>query len=224
MNLDFSSRTQVVLDTCALFGQLPRDLLLSLAEKELYIPVWSNLIEDELSGSLFRVHKRHGYDDAEARDMVKSLFKALDTSFPYACKHLEPEQIDPYRDCLPTDTADAHIVALAVATHTSIIVTYNTRDFPLEALPLGVKAIHPDSFLSFLADQYPEAVIGTVQQIATRRQQYTEEYGLSKDFVELLSIQHPTFTSKISELLEPGTGLFPSYDSPDIALGNDIGM
>lgn len=38
----------VVIDTCVLYDSLLRDILLRLAEKELYQPIWSNVICDEL--------------------------------------------------------------------------------------------------------------------------------------------------------------------------------
>lgn len=48
----------VVLDACVLYDSHLRDLLLRLAEKELYQPVWSTIICDELKRNLVKKNFR----------------------------------------------------------------------------------------------------------------------------------------------------------------------
>ena len=46
----------------------------------------------------------------------------------------------------------AHVVAAVLAGGCDVIVTYNVRDFPAEALsPLGLRALQPDDFLMEVA-------------------------------------------------------------------------
>ena len=43
---------------------------------------------------------------------------------------------------------DRHVLAAAVKTPCEVIVTYNLKDFPEQALkPFGIEAKHPDKFL-----------------------------------------------------------------------------
>lgn len=46
------------------------------------------------------------------------------------------------------DPDDRHVLAAAVKAHAEVLVTFNGKDFPAEALaPWGVEAKHPDDFL-----------------------------------------------------------------------------
>ena len=69
------------------------------------------------------------------------------------------------RDCLVTDYEslipalelpdpdDLHVLAAAIRSGASFIVTFNLKDFPTMALaPYGVEAIHPDEFILQLID------------------------------------------------------------------------
>ena len=69
------------------------------------------------------------------------------------------------RDCLVTgyeplidtielpDPNDRHVVAAAITSGASLIVTFNLKDFPGSILsPLEIEAQHPDEFISHLID------------------------------------------------------------------------
>lgn len=75
------------------------------------------------------------------------------------------------RDCLVTgyealistlelpDPDDRHVLAAAIRSSSSVIVTFNLNDFPAQALaPYCVEAIHPDEFVSQLIDFKKAAV------------------------------------------------------------------
>lgn len=65
----------VVIDTCILYDALLRDILLRLAEKELYQPVWSNVICEEL---------RRNLSQRIAIEKVDKLIKVINGAFPEA--------------------------------------------------------------------------------------------------------------------------------------------
>ncbi len=57
------------------------------------------------------------------------------------------------------DPGDRHVLAAAIRAGTEIIVTYNLRDFPADALTAyGIEARHPDEFVARLLDVAPAAV------------------------------------------------------------------
>lgn len=67
------------------------------------------------------------------------------------------------------DPDDRHVLAAAVRCHAAVIVTFNLKDFPVEALrPYGVEAQHPDDFVMDLLDLSPAAVCRAAESCRRR--------------------------------------------------------
>jgi hypothetical protein len=65
------------------------------------------------------------------------------------------------------DPDDRHVLAAAIRSHAQVIVTFNLRDFPPDALaPYDIKAQHPDEFLEHLVDLDPQLMMGVVHAMA----------------------------------------------------------
>uniref|UniRef100_UPI0032DF5400 PIN domain-containing protein n=1 Tax=Azotobacter salinestris TaxID=69964 RepID=UPI0032DF5400 len=63
------------------------------------------------------------------------------------------------------DPEDRHVVAAAVQTRAEAIVTFNLKDFPDQDLsPFGVRAIHPDDFITDLMELHIGAVLEAVRR------------------------------------------------------------
>jgi len=63
------------------------------------------------------------------------------------------------------DPDDRHVLAAAIHGGASIIVTFNLRDFPGEALaPFGIEALHPDVFILNLFERDAAAIISAAQR------------------------------------------------------------
>jgi predicted nucleic acid-binding protein len=63
------------------------------------------------------------------------------------------------------DPDDRHVLAVAIRSNASVIVTFNQADFPTTTLePLGIEAQHPDEFAENLFDLDPAAVIAATQR------------------------------------------------------------
>jgi hypothetical protein len=61
------------------------------------------------------------------------------------------------------DPDDRHVVAAAIRTGASIIVTFNLRDFPEDELARhGVVALHPDLFAMELLTRNPASVLEVI--------------------------------------------------------------
>lgn len=57
------------------------------------------------------------------------------------------------------------MLAAAIRCGASVIVTFNEKDFPSEALdPFGIEAQHPDLFIDNLFDLDPAAVISAAKR------------------------------------------------------------
>lgn len=76
------------------------------------------------------------------------------------------------RDCLVTgyepyietislpDPDDRHVVAAAIKSGASLIVTFNVKDFPADVLaPLDMEAQHPDEFMAHQIDLHVAKII-----------------------------------------------------------------
>lgn len=125
---------RALLDTCVLFPPLLRGLLLALAERGLFVPLWSEAIAAEW---LHLAARRGDLAGAEAALMAmrarwpSGQLPALDNAY------LE----------LP-DTGDRHVLAAAIGGPADLIVTANLRDFPRRCLaPHGLRAQAPDDFV-----------------------------------------------------------------------------
>jgi hypothetical protein len=64
------------------------------------------------------------------------------------------------------DADDRHVLAAAIESGASVIVTFNLSDFPKRVLAhYGVEAQHPDLFLSALFEKDPEAFFQAVREM-----------------------------------------------------------
>ena len=77
------------------------------------------------------------------------------------------EGYEPLLESMTNDPKDRHVLATAVQSQSSLLVTYNRRDFPPEALhPWGVKIQGPSTFLRRLFDLEPGMFIAKLQEQA----------------------------------------------------------
>lgn len=132
------NRLIALLDANVLYPFFQRDLLLSLAYEDLYIPKWSDEIEKEwvrnlksnrpdISTKLERtvVLMNHAFPDAKVKGYERRIQKLA----------------------LP-DINDRHVLAAAIECEANVIVTHNLSDFPDKELsPFNISAMNPDHFI-----------------------------------------------------------------------------
>ncbi len=137
MHADFP----VVLDACVLANQRVTDLLLRPSETpRLFLPKWSGRILDEADKTLVEKLAWPASLAAYRRQQMATHFgEALVEGF------------EPIESCLENDPKDRHVLAAAISAKCEIIVTFNLKHFPADALsPWGVEAHHPSKFLESL--------------------------------------------------------------------------
>jgi hypothetical protein len=67
------------------------------------------------------------------------------------------------------DPNDLHVLAAAIHSHSSAIITTNLKDFPAPALtPFGIEAQHPDDFIHHQFDLHTPSVILAAQACRAR--------------------------------------------------------
>ena len=143
---------RVLLDTCVLYPPLMRNLLLGLAVRGLFAPLWSV----EIAAEWLHLTARRG--DAAGAEQPLLRMRA---SFPQG----EVAGGDPATLNLP-DASDRHVLAAAIAGGADLILTANLRDFPRRALaPHGLQAQAPDDFLMAQWLSAPEAVEAEVADL-----------------------------------------------------------
>lgn len=153
------------LDTCVLVPSRGRDVLLEVAVSEVYRPLWSSEVLDELARTLRTLGERRGAAPDQTDAYVGRLARHMTLSFPDALVEgwgLVEGSID-----LP-DPTDRHVVAAALIGRADVIVTDNTSDFPAEQLPSPLFTQTLDEFLLDSLDLHTVAVISAVVNVAER--------------------------------------------------------
>jgi predicted nucleic acid-binding protein len=150
----------VVYDACVLYPATLRDLLIELATTKLFDARWSNLIHDEWMRNVLenKPHLQHRQLERTRTLMDKAVPGSLVTGFEERIATLE----------LP-DPDDRHVLAVALQSEATAIITFNLSDFPDRILqPLGVEAVHPDEFVMRLLGQDALRVVQAIRATRTR--------------------------------------------------------
>jgi cytosine/adenosine deaminase-related metal-dependent hydrolase len=146
-------------DACVLYPALLRDLLMYLARSGLFHPHWTQAIHEEWIRSLL----------ADRPELKRTRLERTRDQMNAAIKDC---LVVGYKFLIPTltlpDADDRHVLAAAIHSKSSMIVTYNLRDFPAQTLKAyKIEAVHPDTFVSRLLDRDAARVVAAVR---TQRQ------------------------------------------------------
>ena len=149
------ARLTALLDANVLYPAGLRDLLLRLADRYLFAPLWSADIHAEWTSSLQadRPELAPAVLDRTRAVMDRHFPDALVTGFDFLAAEID----------LP-DPDDRHVLAAAIHGRADVIVTANLRDFPDSRLaPHAIVAQHPDTFVAELFEVDPEAVLAAAR-------------------------------------------------------------
>jgi len=157
---------RAVLDACVLYPTVLREVMLGLAGRGLYTPIWSPRLIEEWARAAARLGA--GQEVVARGEAVAAALR-----FPEASAAFPPGAelaLD-----LP-DADDRHVLAAAIAADADAIVTLNLRDFPSWALaPKGIRAVHPDEFLQELWREHPAAVAAVVEAVRAEAERLSGE-------------------------------------------------
>lgn len=150
------SNFTAVYDACVLYPAPLRDFLMWLGLSGRFRARWSSQIHDEWKRSVLRDRPDLTVEQLNRTSalMDKAIPDALVAGHEALAENLR----------LP-DPGDRHVLAAAIRCGASVIVTFNEKDFPSDALePFGIEAQHPDLFIDNLFDLDPAAVIAAAQR------------------------------------------------------------
>lgn len=180
-----------ILDANVLYPFFQRDLLLSLGYEELFIPKWSEDIENEWVQNL----KANQPDISSNIDRTVAL---MDKAFPDAKVYGYEKHITKLN--LP-DENDRHVLAAAIECKADVIVTYNLSDFPVERmLPHQISVLLPDQFVSLISDSNPVLLRNALEAMVKARKFPPVTLNTLVDMIAERGMK--TSASKIRQLLE----------------------
>ena len=157
------ARFSAFLDACVLVPIAVADTLLRFAEADLYRPLWSVRVLDEMVEAIETIHPNLAGGAARAR--ADAIQAAFDDASVTGWEPLESGITLP-------DPDDCHVVAAALRGRADMIVTANLRDFPSDVLgSVGLEVQHPDDFLLNQLHLEPDLTMATLhrQAAATKR-------------------------------------------------------
>jgi predicted nucleic acid-binding protein len=144
-------RRRVFIDTSELYPFTIMDVLLTMSENFLFTWVWTDELLDEWERVIVEGEQRNAESARSVTDAVRSWFKN---------SRLDPaEYRNRVSDDLSPDPDDRIHVAACLDGRADVLLTRNTKDFPLEKLAAaGVQVVTADDFLVDLLRRRPKAV------------------------------------------------------------------
>lgn len=151
---------RIFIDACVLANFGVCDLLLRLSERpRLIVPHWSAEV-------LTEVHRTQVEKLNWPPELADSFQIEIRKAFPDA-------EVAGYESMLPAlnnHAKDKHVLAAAIHGNCPLILTFNLKHFPAEALkPWSICASHPQDYLFILYEMEPAQVTACLGEIAGRR-------------------------------------------------------
>lgn len=148
----------VVLDANVLYPIAVIDLILSLADTNLFHARWSDRIEAEAARNL-----------AERRPALANKIPARFAAMRRAIPDCIIGHFDHITDKLRLpDPDDRHVLAAAIVGHADAIVTFNLKDFPTDYVrQFGIEVLHPDDFVMNQIDLDQVACLSAIKAMRT---------------------------------------------------------
>lgn len=129
---------RILIDACVLYPTVLRELVIGLADRDHFTPLWSARILEEWRRTALRKSERDGL-------IAEGEIALLKARFPQSSIDVDPAT--EARLGLP-DPDDIHVLAAAIDGKADALLTLNLRDFPTNALAAeGIYRRDPDGLL-----------------------------------------------------------------------------
>lgn len=155
-----SGNFTAVLDANVLYPAPVRDILLSLADQQLYRPKWSDIIHQEWKRNLIIDRP-----DVKTEQIDKTIWH-MNKAFPDAEVSGFSSLINSFN--LP-DEDDRHVLAAGIRANADAIITFNLSDFPVKTLmKYDIESVHPDQFIVNLIELDQDKSINAFKELLER--------------------------------------------------------
>ncbi|MGY6548769.1 MAG: RSP_2648 family PIN domain-containing protein [Roseinatronobacter sp.] len=155
---------RLALDACVLFPTVLREILIAVAARGGFVPIWSARILAEWQHAAARL----GPEGAQIASIEIARLRA---AWPEAEIAPAPER---ERHLWLPDPADVHVLATALCGKADRIVTLNLRDFPARVLAAeGIVAQSPDDLLMALWLDTPARIADAVAEVQARTERHS---------------------------------------------------
>lgn len=149
-------RPRAFLDANVLRGQLTTDVLLSLADERLLVPRWSAQVLSEV---------RRNRPAGVTADRIDARFAQMNKAFPAAMT----SGYDGLTQEMRADAKDKHVLAAAVHSRSTVLVTENLKDFdPPSVGPYAIEVERTSAFLNHILAESPERSLAALQAMVRR--------------------------------------------------------
>ena len=178
------SLVKAVLDANILYSNHLRNLLLQLAQNDVFEARWSARIEQEWLGAM---------EPATRERIAARTIPLIREGFSGALV----DGFDPDRVIGTTHWKDRHVASVAAAIAPCVLVTNNPRDFDFAALAaLGVKVQTPDDFLSDQFSANPALVEAATREALANLRRSTPSWD---EYLAALADRHrlPKFVERL---------------------------
>ncbi|GAB3824378.1 PIN domain-containing protein [Kribbella italica] len=146
------------LDANVLRGSLQTDVLLTLAFRDEFQPRWNAEVMDEV---------RRNAPQGLPAGAIERRIAQMNQAFPQAMV----ERIDSLEQQMQADPKDKHVLAGAVHSNSTVLVTENTKDFnPPSTGPHAMQVQRLSKFLSDLTRENPARMVEAMREMVGRNQ------------------------------------------------------
>jgi predicted nucleic acid-binding protein len=182
----------VLLDANVLYPAVLRDVLLTIAEANMFRLLVSPDILDEVERNLVKTADVKPEAAGYLRKTIESVFEeGVVEQNSYA-------QLIPV---MTNDPKDRHVLAAAVVGRADLIVTQNLKDFPNDSTsPYGIEVQDSDTFLVHQMTLDPRRVVKVLQNLTSRRG--LPPLTTMSDLLAALDKQTPKFCAKVRNHIE----------------------
>ena len=152
-----SSRPErAFLDANVIRGQLTNDILMSMADRDVFEPRWSQHVIDEM-----RRNRPEGVSEEKIDKRIGAMNKVFPRAMTGGYEGLEPQ--------MQADPKDKHVLAAAVHSESDVLVTDNVKDFdPPSSGPNAMRVEKLSQFLNRKLEEDPQRVQSALQDMVNR--------------------------------------------------------
>ncbi|MEO3414749.1 PIN domain-containing protein [Roseovarius sp. CAU 1744] len=150
---------RILLDTCVIYPTVMRQMILGVAARGVFTPLWSARIIEEWQRAAVKLGPDGVAQAGAEAALLAARWPGAEVSYPPSLEA---------RLWLP-DPADIHVLAAAITGSADLILTLNARDFPRNALAEeGLSRADPDGFLHGIWQAQPDLVAEVAAEVLAK--------------------------------------------------------